>query len=178
MKKTKAAKPKAKKDKDSGLGLGSVAKIQIELRGWFFRVLNVDRTGEYGKLRGAVEFFLTRAGQELNALLWDRATDVAVEEALRHLVLQWGPRFKEAIELDIRIGDTHVQFSITVPADSITLKRRTPLRTTIRTTELQNAEKSLYVVRCLMDRLRCDPSGRQLVFRRLIQPLPSFLMDQ
>jgi hypothetical protein len=138
------------------------------MQGWFLRTLRMDTTGEYGKLKRLLELFLLQAEKQLNIHLWDQGTEVAVEEALQHLALRWGPKFRRLLEVEMRVTDTHLKFSLTVPRDAYPSSARA-LTTKQRQRREAAAERSLYVVRRLANRLHVGPAGHQLVFWRLVQ---------
>lgn len=147
-----------------------LSRVRFELQAWYQRTLNVDTAGEYGKVLRTIEFFMTRAEMELGAILWDRATQVALDEALQYLVHRWGPKFREPLHMELRLTDTHVKFSVTVPAEAIIRAKGARVGLPDPGTE-ERLERGLYVVMRLMDRLQIGPEGRQLVFRRLVRPL-------
>jgi hypothetical protein len=159
------ADSKRKKQAASGGSVVDLSKIPMELRGWFLRTLNIETKGEYGKLLRNVEFFLIRAEEQLEGVLWDRVTHVALDEALRYLTLRWGTRFVGPLHLEIRITETNVNFSIAVPPGACPKGAPTP-----STARLEAADKCLYVVQRLMHQVQRSPKGRQLVFRRTIRP--------
>jgi len=168
----KTVKPRTRGRKSTGGPAElDISTLRLRLQGWYLRTLNLNTTGEYGKLLRTIEFFLMQAEELLNAVLWDRATEVAMEEALRHLAARWGPRFASELHMEIRISDTHIKFSLTVPPEALVPRARGSTGK-IKTPQEALAEKSLYVTRKLMDRLQVGPKGRQLVFRRLLRPLP------
>jgi len=88
---------------------------------------------------------------------------VALEEALRHLALRWGPRFAQPLSLNIRIMDTHVKFSVTVPLSAVVKQRQSLTGKQRQQREAAN-ERCLYVVGRLANHLHVGPAGRQLVF--------------
>lgn len=149
----------------------NVAQIRLRLMGWYLRTLRVETTGEYGKLKRLMELFLVQAEGRLAAHLWDRGTEVSLEEALQHLGLRWGPKFRRPLNLEVRVTDTHLKFSLTVPLDAVTRNRPPGTSKQQQRRELA-AERSLYVVRRLANRLQIGPAGRQLVFWRLLRRAP------
>jgi hypothetical protein len=143
-------------------------RIRLRLQGWFLRTLQLDATREYGKLRLLLEFFLRQSGEQLSAQLWDRGTEIAVEEALQHLSWRWGPKFRQPLEMEVRVTDTHLKFSLNVPPSAVETKKKS-LTTKQRQRREAAAERSLYVIKRLVDRLHFGPAGRQLVFWRLLR---------
>lgn len=155
------------------LPVANLSHLRLVFRGWYLRTLQVDTAGEYTKLRRTVEFFLLQAERKLTAVLWDRASEVVLEEALSYLVLRWGPKFRGPLELEIRVTDTHLKFALMAPADVILPRKAPP--TGKRGEARQTAvERSLYIVRRLVDRVQVDPAGRQLVLLRLLRRFPRF----
>ncbi|MFQ5663555.1 MAG: hypothetical protein ACE5HL_06975 [Terriglobia bacterium] len=150
----------------------NVARIPIRLRGWWLRTLRMDTTGEYRKLKALLEMFLLQAERRLSTRLWDRGTEVALEEALQHLGLRWGPGFRAPLEVEARVTDTHLKFSLTMPRPARRRAKRTPSRKGRQRREAA-AERSLYVVKRLADRLHVGLAGRQLAFWRLLPRSPS-----
>jgi len=151
----------------AGLPTANVDHIRLHLQGWYLRTLRMDTAGEYGKLKRLLELFLLQAGSHLETHLWDRSSEVAVEEALQHLALRWGPKFRRPLEVEIWITDTHLKFSLTVPREASESSTRS-LTSKQRQRREAAAERSLYVVRRLANRLHVGPAGRQLVFWRLV----------
>lgn len=147
----------------------NIDRIRIRLQGWYLRTLRADTSGEYGKLKRMLELFLVQAENTLGSQLWDRGTEVAVEEALQHLALRWGPRFHRALDVDVRVTDTHLKFSITVPPAALLSIRKKAQTSKQSQRREAAAERSLYVVRRLANRLHIGPAGRQLVFWVLVR---------
>lgn len=141
----------------------NLARIPLHAQGWYLRTLRIDSRGDYGKLRDRLELFLREAEDGLEARLWDRGLEVALEEALRHLALRWGPKFGQPLSLSIRIMDTHVKFSLTVPPSAL-VKQRQSLTGKQKQQRDATHERCLYVVRRLANQLHIGPAGRQLVF--------------
>lgn len=149
----------------------NIDRIRVRIQGWFLRTLRLDTTGEYGKLKRLMELFLLQAERRLACPVSDRGTEVAVEEALRHLGLRWGPKFREPLLLDVRVTDTHLKVSLTVPVEALVGKKRATT-SKVRLRQQAAAERSLYVVRRLASRLHLGPAGRQLVFWCLLRRSP------
>lgn len=157
--------------KDSvGVSLG---RLRLRLQGWYLRTLRVNTTGDYGKLKHMLEFFLRQAERALGTPLWERTAEVAVEEALLHLALRWGPVFRQPLHLEARVTDTHLKFSLTVPPDALA-GRKGKAGGRQRQRREEAAERSLYVVKRLSNRLHVGPAGRQLVFWLLLRRASPF----
>ena len=152
----------------------NISNIRLSLRGWYLRTLNVETSGEFGKLQRTIEFLMTQAEEQLGMVLWDRATELALEEALLYAALRWGPKFKREVQVEIRITDTHLKFSVTVPREAVGAVKKAVISPFVAESR-PPAERSLYLVERLMDRLQISPNGRQLVFKRLLRPLPRHL---
>lgn len=150
-----------------------VSRIRLRLQGWFLRTLRVDTSGDYGKLQHLLELFLLQAETRLQTHLWDRGTEAAVEEALQHLAQRWGPKFRQALELEVQVMDTHLKFSLTVPQGAVERSKKGLTSKQQRRHEAA-AERSLYVVKRLANRLHVGPAGRQLVFWYLVGRGPGF----
>lgn len=151
----------------AGLPTANIDRIRLRLQGWFLRTLRMDTAGEYGKLKRLLELFLLQCASHLDTHLWDRSTEVAMEEALQHLALRWGPKFRRPLEVEIRVTDTHLKFSLTAPQEAGESSARS-LTSKQRQRREAAAERSLYLVRRLANRLHVGPAGRQLVFWRLV----------
>lgn len=151
----------------AGLPTANVDHLRLHLQGWYLRTLRMDTAGEYGKLKRLLELFLLQAESQLNTHFWERSTEVAVEEALQHLALRWGPKFHRPLEVEIRVTDTHLKFSLNVPREAGEGSPRS-LTSKQRQRREAAAERSLYIVRRLANRLHVGPAGRQLVFWRLV----------
>lgn len=168
MVKRRPARRRSRRRPTSEYPTANVDRIRIRLQGWYLRTLRTDTTGEYGKLKRMLELFLMQAERALRAQLWDRGTEVALEEAMQHLALAWGPKFRGALPLEVRIMDTHLKFSLTVPPTSVIASKKSGTAEQRQRREAA-AARSLYVVKRLSNRLHIGPAGRQLVFWMLVR---------
>lgn len=119
-------------------------------------------------MKSLLRAFLLQAERNLAVHLWERATEVAVEEALQHLGLRWGAKFRQPLHMEVRVTDTHLKFSVTALPDRLRQKKKVEAAKQKQRREAA-ADRSLYVVRRLSNRLHIGPAGRQLVFWQLLR---------